>query len=123
MPKGGGWFADCTDVDGVIGALRPEAAHSAVVLGAGGTARAAIAGLAALGVTDLAVVVRDPTRAREAVACAERLGLPDIAVHAWAAVDFAALCGRADVVVNTVPAGAAGACRGPAWRSPGGCST
>ncbi|MER6878305.1 ATP-binding protein, partial [Amycolatopsis sp. NPDC000673] len=52
-----GWLADCTDVDGVTGALRyaggysPSASDQAVVLGAGGTAAAAVVALAALGVT------------------------------------------------------------------------
>ncbi|MGB3437841.1 MAG: shikimate dehydrogenase, partial [Actinophytocola sp.] len=41
-----GWVADCTDVDGVAGALRAAgfgSGTSGVVLGAGGTARAALA--------------------------------------------------------------------------------
>lgn len=65
----GGWLADCTDVDGVTGALRagggytPSPGDRAVVLGAGGTAAAAVVGLAALGVTVVSLVVREPARA------------------------------------------------------------
>ena len=101
--KGSGWYADCTDVDGVTGALGGLPAASAVVLGAGGTARAAIAGLAVLGVKDLALVVRDPARASAALATASAAGVADVAVHAWAETDFAAVCSRVDVVVSTVP--------------------
>lgn len=60
---GGGWRADCTDLDGVVGALRAAGrftgprSGTAVVLGAGGTARAALAGLAALGLSRAVVVV------------------------------------------------------------------
>jgi shikimate dehydrogenase len=102
--KRSGWFADCTDVDGVTGALAGAGSlKTAVVLGAGGTARAAIAGLVALGVGEVSLVVRDPARAREAVDSARRAGLPSLLVLTWADVDFGALCERADVVVSTVP--------------------
>lgn len=101
-----GWFADCTDVDGVTGALGREPASSAVVLGAGGTARAAIAGLADLGVTELTLVVRDPARAGDARAAATRAGLAEVVVLTWTETDFGVLCERADVVVSTVPAAA-----------------
>lgn len=106
-----GWSADCTDVDGVTGALRavgyvPESAgvsgQTGVVLGAGGTACAALAGLASLGVSSVTVVVRDPARASEAVACAEAVGLP-VEVVTWASTDFAVLASRASVLVNTTP--------------------
>jgi shikimate dehydrogenase len=101
--KDSGWLADCTDVDGVTGALGDARASTAVVLGAGGTARAAIAGLASLGVTDLALVVRDPARADDARSTATQAGVSDVAVHTWADTDFKAVCSRADVVVSTVP--------------------
>ncbi|MFI7674044.1 shikimate dehydrogenase [Actinophytocola sp. NPDC049390] len=100
-----GWFADCTDVDGVAGALRAAGfgtGTSAVVLGAGGTARAALAGLAELGVSSATVVVRDRARAGAAVACAAAVGMK-LDVVAWASADFPALVGDAAVLVNTVP--------------------
>src|SRR5882757_2227734 len=61
---GGGWRADCTDVAGVTGALtaaggyRPIPHATGLVLGAGGTAAAALAALAELGVADVTLVVR-----------------------------------------------------------------
>lgn len=107
----GGWAADCTDAEGVVGALRvadrytPTPDASAVVLGAGGTACAAIAGLAELDVRSVVVVAREPLRAAAAVRCAEKLGVA-VEVRRWADVDFGALAERAEVVVNTAPAAA-----------------
>lgn len=106
--RGSGWLADCTDVDGVVGALRaaeafrPGAGQLGVVLGAGGTAAAAVAGLAALGLTEVRLVVREPARAKETVVAAEAAGLA-VEVQRWSAADFRALAGEAAVVVSTVP--------------------
>jgi shikimate dehydrogenase len=102
-----GWLADCTDVEGVTGALRaaggyePSPGDTGVVLGAGGTAAAAVVGLAALGVRQVRLVVRDPARAGETLDAAKRASL-DIDVLRWSETDFAAL-GSAAVLVNTVP--------------------
>lgn len=102
-----GWLADCTDVEGVTGALRaaggyePSPADTAVVLGGGGTAAAAVVGLAALGVRQVRLVVREPARAGETLDAAKRAAL-DVDVLRWAETDFAAL-GSAAVLVNTVP--------------------
>lgn len=103
-----GWLADCTDVDGVTEALRIAGGYSAdpddvaVVLGAGGTAAAAVVGLAALGVRTVRLVVRDPARATETVEAAKRAGL-DAEVLRWADADFAKLAADSAVLVNTVP--------------------
>lgn len=109
VPRDGGWAADCTDIDGVAGALRATGfttGTSAVVLGAGGTARAAIAGLAELGVTSATVVVRDPARATAARTCATAVGVR-LDVVTWASADFEALAAGSSVLVNTVPPDAA----------------
>ncbi|GAA3531968.1 shikimate dehydrogenase [Amycolatopsis ultiminotia] len=106
-----GWLADCTDVEGVTGALRvaggytPTPGDHAVVLGAGGTAAAAVVGLAGLGVSSAHLIVRDPARAGETLEAAERAGL-DVAVLTWSEVDFAKLADRCAVLVSTVPADA-----------------
>ncbi|MBC6448568.1 shikimate dehydrogenase [Actinokineospora xionganensis] len=104
----GTWHADCTDIDGVTGALRAagyEAGPTAVVLGAGGTARAALAGLRELGVEEVTLVVRDPARATDAIACAAGLSLA-LRLADWSTVDLADLARSAAVVVNTAPASA-----------------
>ncbi|PRX46112.1 shikimate dehydrogenase [Prauserella shujinwangii] len=103
----GGWRADCTDVDGVVGALRAAGGfvpggRTGVVLGAGGTAAAVVAALADLGVTDVRLVVREPARATETATSAERAGL-GVRVLRWAEVDFAGLAAEAAVLVSTVP--------------------
>lgn len=109
VPQGSGeWHADCTDVDGVVGALRaaagyePVAGAAGVVLGAGGTACAAIAGLAELGVSSVSVVARSPERAQDAVRCGEKLGLP-VELVPWSSLETVA---SATVLVNTAPAAA-----------------
>ncbi|MGH4022665.1 MAG: shikimate dehydrogenase [Pseudonocardiaceae bacterium] len=106
----GGWVADSTDVDGVVGALRATgfaapATGLAVLLGAGGTARAALAGLAELGMVEVVLVVRDAGRAAATVRCGQRLGL-SVPVRVWGEGGLAGLCAGADVVLSTVPAAA-----------------
>ncbi|PXY19212.1 shikimate dehydrogenase [Prauserella muralis] len=104
----GGWRADCTDVDGVTGALRaaggftPGAGDTAVVLGAGGTASAAAAAFAELGLTGVRLVVREPARAEDAVAAAKRAGLA-VEVLRWSEVDFRRVAAESAVLVTTVP--------------------
>ncbi|MFS8098631.1 shikimate dehydrogenase [Lentzea alba] len=101
-----GWHADCTDVDGVVGALREKGFSSGsrgVVIGAGGTATAVLAGFAALGVSSVSLVVRDTSRAAEAVATAARVGVA-VEVLSLSSVDLGALAAASDVLVSTVPA-------------------
>ncbi|HEX5119335.1 MAG TPA: shikimate dehydrogenase [Pseudonocardiaceae bacterium] len=110
-----GWRADCTDVAGVTGALTAAGYRSggrpALLLGAGGTAAAAVAGLADLGVRSVIVVVRDPARAADVVRTASRVGLA-VDVRQWSGVDFAAVAGSCELVVSTVPAAAVESCAG-----------
>lgn len=65
--RDGRLFGDNTDVDGFRLALTescPDAAsHSALILGAGGAARAVVLGLSENGTTAIAVANRDPARA------------------------------------------------------------
>jgi shikimate dehydrogenase len=106
---GGTWRADCTDVDGVTGALRGAGfttGSRAVLLGGGGTACAALAALAEVGVSDVSLVVREARRAGDAVRCAERVGV-DLNVVGRTAGTVREVCSAADVVISTVPAGAA----------------
>jgi shikimate dehydrogenase len=104
----GGWRADCTDVDGVVGALRAAGGfragegRTAVVLGAGGTASATVTALGELGLSDVHVVVRDPARAHATTEAARRAGL-EVSVHRWADTDFGELATGAQALVSTVP--------------------
>ncbi|MBP1158559.1 shikimate dehydrogenase [Rhodococcus sp. PvR099] len=106
----GGWRADCTDVDGVTGALAEVGVTdlggaSAVVIGAGGTSRPALRALADLGVDAVTVVARSADRAAASVACASEMGLR--ARHLGFDTDaLAAACADAATVVSTVPADA-----------------
>jgi shikimate dehydrogenase len=101
-----GRHVDNTDVAGMVDALRAAGVSevaSAVVLGAGGTAQAAIAALARLGERKPTVVVRDPARARALLDSADRLGV-EVTLRRW---QGDGLLDGADVVVSTVPKGAA----------------
>ncbi|ORV49884.1 shikimate dehydrogenase [Mycolicibacter engbaekii] len=100
-----GWLADNTDVDGVAGALRTAGPVSgeAVVLGSGGTAPAAVVGLAELGIGHITVAARNPDKAARLVALATEMGVS----ARFCALDDPALAqaaGAASVLVSTLPA-------------------
>ncbi len=113
---GGGTLADNTDVVGIVQALREVGVarvERAVVLGAGGTAKAALAALRALGEVAPTVLVRNDARAGELRATAERLGVhPTI----LGGVPDRPLP-EADVVISTLPGGGADPYAGTAWRA------
>jgi shikimate dehydrogenase len=99
VPRSGGWFAENTDVVGLVALLRAHGVRpgaSYAVLGAGGTARAAVVAAASVAAGAVTVVARRP----EAVAA---LG-PSVAPAPWPSVD---LVSAADVVISTVPKGVA----------------
>jgi len=97
-----------TDVFGFCENLREQApvwqasAGPAVVLGAGGSARAVIAGLSAMGVTDIRLVNRTVVRAE---ALARDLAVPEtrITVYPWSARDD--VLDGAGILVNTTSLG------------------
>jgi len=105
-------LADNTDVGGIVDALRAAGVASVTgpvaVLGAGGTAQAALAALQELDVLEPYVMVRDLGRTRDLQATADRIGVSPHMEH-WptgpgpAADTLAA----AELVVSTAPAGAA----------------
>ncbi|ORW43581.1 shikimate dehydrogenase [Mycobacterium paraense] len=97
-----GWRADNTDVDGVTGAIG-SASGWALVCGSGGTAPAAVVGLAGLGVTGITVVARDPGKASRLVELGARVGV----ATRFCALDSDGLAGEvagAEVLVSTIPA-------------------
>jgi shikimate dehydrogenase len=100
-----GWRADNTDIDGVSGALASigGASGRALVCGSGGTAPAAVVGLADLGATGITVVARDPQKGARLVELGARIGVPT----GFCALDSGELAERvaaAEVLVSTVPA-------------------
>jgi shikimate dehydrogenase len=97
-----GWRADNTDVDGVTGALGAVSGR-ALVVGSGGTAPAAVAGLAELGVDDVIVVARNAEKAARLVDLGTRLGV----ATGFCQLDSDALADEAaaaEVLVSTIPA-------------------
>ena len=115
--RDGARFADNTDVAGIVAALREAGLTGggrAVVLGAGGTAAAALAALRELGIADVEVLVRSVERAGELRAAAGRLGVHPVIDDALTdPARASALLADADVVISTLPRGAADALTGP----------
>lgn len=112
---GGGWRAENTDTPGIAAALGeiPAGAH-VVILGAGGTARAALAAAAELRAAAVTAVARRPEALAELAPIAAALGVP-LAHQAWP--DAAASLAGADVAISTVPKGAADPLAGTVgWR-------
>jgi shikimate-5-dehydrogenase len=104
--SGGRRHGHNTDVPGMIAALaeagvtRP--APAVLILGAGATACSAVAAAQGLGAAQVTVAVRDPARAQDLLAAAARLGV------AVTLTDFESPAVTApDVLISTVPAGAA----------------
>lgn len=102
----GSWFADNTDVPGMVAVLRavgvPDGARI-TVLGAGGTARAALAAAAALRAAEVSVVARRAEAVAELRPVAEQLGVT-LTGAAW---NVATTRTAADVLISTVPKGVA----------------
>jgi len=95
-----------TDVPGMVDALAGAglaAPRSAVILGAGATACAALAALRATGLRTVTVAVRDEARAAALLAVAQRLGVRVDLRPLGSPGDLAAR----DLLMSTLPAGAA----------------
>ncbi|MCZ4518318.1 shikimate dehydrogenase [Rhodococcus ruber] len=106
-----GWRADCTDVDGIAGALRGAgvvdlSGKAVTVVGAGGTSRPAIVALAGLGAAAVTVVARSADRASETLQCAVSAGLRAEFAD-MADPRLTAIASASAVLVSTVPAAGA----------------
>jgi shikimate dehydrogenase len=115
LPRpGGGWRAVTTDVAGITGALIESGvqAQTITVIGAGGTAQAAIAALATAGVPECAVLVRDLGRTAELRAAAARL---EVELN-FDELRLDAPGLDADLIISTLPANAADPLAERAWR-------
>ena len=99
IPGPGGWCAYNTDVAGIVNAIGAVEADSAVVLGAGASARSALAALAALGVRDVELRARRIEQAQESAALATALGLNAAAREFSAATTLEDV----DLCISTVP--------------------
>jgi shikimate dehydrogenase len=106
--------ADNTDVAGILAALREagvDRVRAGVILGAGGTAQAALAALRELGELAPTVLVRDPARTTELRATAERLGVRPRISGGLPEVELP----DGDVLISTLPPGATDTLRGQPW--------
>ncbi len=98
-----------TDVAGFIGALREMGfspkGKRAVLLGAGGAARAAVWGLIREGAAAISLGVRNPAKAQELVG--QFPSFPALTAMDWQSDDFRQALAAADILVNTTPLGMA----------------
>ena len=118
FPPGGpaaGRRADNTNVAGLVAALREAGLgriRRAVILGAGGTAQSALAAVRELGHQAPVVLVRNLARTAELRETAERLGMrPAISGRL-----FEEPLPEADLVISTLPRGAADPLRPARWK-------
>jgi len=110
--SGGRRYGHNTDVPGMIAALAEAGATGApdgapwqatvLILGGGATACSALAAARGLGAAQATVAVRDPARAQDLLAAAERLAVAITLTGFGTPQDDAP-----DVLISTVPAGAA----------------
>jgi shikimate dehydrogenase len=115
--RGRSWHADNTDAPGMVDTLRAagvSTVDAVAVLGAGGTARAALAAAAQLNAT-VTMYARRPAAIDELRPVADRLGV-GLTGAPWSA---AAACAGADAVISTVPKGVADELATAPWRA--GC--
>lgn len=92
-----------TDIEGIVRAVRHAGAGSpkqALVLGGGGTASAAVAALARMGVERAQICVRSPQKAEPLAELGRRLG---IAVELSGFGAAAGLCSSSSLVISTLP--------------------
>ena len=115
----GTWRGENTDAPGMVDALLAAGVSTVehvAVLGAGGTARAALAAARDIGAAAVSVYARRPDAVEEMEPAAADLGITLIAA-AWA---DARAAGEAEVVVSTVPTGVADPLAATmTWRSGG----
>jgi shikimate dehydrogenase len=112
--EGVGWYADNTDVSGMVMALQDAGVgkpRSMAILGAGGTARAALGTAARLGTKRVLLFARRREVMAELEPVAEALRL-SLSYLGW---EGAQRCAMHDVVISTVPKGVADGVR-PVWR-------
>ncbi|MTK03053.1 shikimate dehydrogenase [Micromonospora sp. CP22] len=105
----GSWFADNTDVTGMVEVLTEagvRAGATVTVLGAGGTARAALAAAARLRAAEVRVVARRPAAIAELAPVAAVLGVPMVAAPWPVPGSEPSPLADTDVLISTVPKGA-----------------
>jgi len=116
VPGRAGRRVENTDVVGLVEALREAGVRrveQAVILGAGGTAQGALAALREFGERSPRVLVRDPARTADLRAAAERLGVRPVISGGL----LEAPLPEADVVISTLPGGAADPVRAGRWAA------
>ncbi|HEX2417655.1 MAG TPA: shikimate dehydrogenase, partial [Micromonosporaceae bacterium] len=116
--RGDRWLAENTDAPGIVDALRwagVSRVDRTAVLGAGGTARAALAAAADMGSGEVAVYARRREVIDELRPVADLVGVR-VLVRPWS--DAAQALRHADLVLSTMPSGVADHLAGSVPRRP-----
>ncbi len=104
---GSGWAGTNTDVEGFLAPLlacnRDWSQTSALILGAGGAARAVVAGCAQLGVREVRVVGRHRHKLEAFQHSWVNSSVPVLATHTWE--ELPQLLPQSSLLVNTTPVG------------------
>lgn len=110
LPARGGWRGTNTDIEGIVRSVRAftHRPRTASILGAGATARSALAAMAELGVEEVAVVARRPEAAEPLVSLATGFGIDARVCPFEPRADLM----TRDLVVSTLPGDA-----GEPWSS------
>ncbi len=115
-----GWRADNTDGLGLVGAMKevelPPSATRAVIVGNGGTSRAALWACSQAGIQHVTVVARSE-RALELEPLAAALGM-SLAWVTFQAPNLMDIAGAADVLISTIPTDALEGYAGYLARAP-----
>ncbi len=112
VPGGRGHNTDVAGILGALGELELAPPSRAVVLGGGGTALAALAALDALGLAEVELVVRDPTRL-DGAALRRAAGSAQLTSRPWP--EAGRSLEGAGLVVATTPAGATDGLAAAGW--------
>lgn len=104
LPAPGGWRGTNTDIEGIVRSVTAftQRTRTATLLGAGATARSALAAMARLGVADVVIAARRPDAAQSLVTLATDFGM-SVDVRGF---DPNADLVTRDLVVSTLPADA-----------------
>lgn len=106
-----GWYADCTDIDGAIAAIRKSGWKDGPVLmlGAGGTSRPYLAALQNLHAKTVYVASRSRERAAKTLQLAQTLGVEVTWVPLLDSDVLSNYATKATLLISTLPADAAAA--------------
>lgn len=107
--RGDSWFADCTDIDGARAAIAEATSQTgtALIIGAGGTARPYLAACQEMGFQKVDIAARSLQRSHQTLQVGQYLGLQSEWIDLADSPQLTKTATQADLVISTLPADAA----------------